>query len=734
MMNVKRILGLTLVLCALAAFAVPISGLAADDAKDLSVYFRPAVRFGTDDRVLYIMDFLVPVYRGDTNIVFLNTKLTPDNQDNWETNLGIGYRHLMFSDKLVLGANVFYDLRRTDSGNYWHQVGLGAEAMTEINKYLALTGRFNYYIPLTDAKVRGSGGTGTGFVFRTGGIWTAAGGSIEEAPEGFDGELGVRIPVVSDYVETWAYGGGYHYHGDHVGTIDGWTARLELIPTDFLRLNYEYRDDNTGSGEHFGEVALEVPFSIDNLIAGKNPFAGMGDMLKGSRTLKERMVEPVHRDVDIRVVSAGSGGGTGTLVEGVIFVSDGAASGGDGSYENPYNTLAAALADSRIVDGSVTTIHVLADTAGGVAGTTLGSAGLTIWGAGTENPDYPGISNFVSGNSTITSTLTMNAINQTIMGLYFNTSSDYAIEIGSGAGGAGLTITGNTINSTGSRGIHAQFNGIIGASASPVVISDNVITLNSSVSYPLGIYLYSTSSTGNIYASILNNHVNIDNTMDYSVASGIYLRAGNGGSLVTTISGNEIESDNSGTWCQSYGAYLYGGNSTSASISGNTISSVESASLSAGIDFEGPGPVTGSVTGNHIIGISSSEESYGIRMYPISGATTISITNNEIGIASTSTSYSAAALYARTSGSGSGTLGTSASPLYFTGNYGSIDAPHALMMYLNADDPGSSDVRIGTGSGNMGSNSFTTTGYWYGNYPSSDPYAIYISSGSFVNP
>lgn len=32
-----------------------------------TIHFRPGVRFGTDDRTLYIMDFLVPLYQDQKN-------------------------------------------------------------------------------------------------------------------------------------------------------------------------------------------------------------------------------------------------------------------------------------------------------------------------------------------------------------------------------------------------------------------------------------------------------------------------------------------------------------------------------------------------------------------------------------------------------------------------------------------------------------------------------------------
>ncbi len=278
-MNSKRLLGIMIVLSTLAV-AFPVSGYAADDAGDLSVYFRPAVRFGTDDRVLFIMDFLVPVHRGDSDIVFINTKFTPDTDEAWETNLGVGYRR-MLSDRLILGGNLFYDHRRTAYGSHFDQFGLGLEAMAELNG-LGLATRINYYQPLNKAKL----GEDFGYVFYGNGIYTAG---IEEPMTGFDYEAGVRIPWVSDYVETWAYAGGYHFFGSHVPDVNGFSARIEAIPTDFVRLTFEYRNDNVNLSEYYGEVALRDP------LFHHQPRGGQ-ERVRGDRRRLYRQPQPERAD------------------------------------------------------------------------------------------------------------------------------------------------------------------------------------------------------------------------------------------------------------------------------------------------------------------------------------------------------------------------------------------------------------------------------------------------------
>jgi len=772
-MDIKRILPLILVFFSLAAVFVPVSGLAADQTDDLSVYFRPAVRFGTDDRVLYILDFFVPVYRGNNDLLFVNAKFTPDNHHAWETNLGVGYRRLVMGDRLVLGGNLFYDHRKTRYGSHFDQLGLGFEAMAEPGG-IGITGRFNYYQPLTRAKLGGD----FGYVFYGNGIYTAG---IEEAMTGFDYEAGIRIPGISNYVETWAYAGGYHYFGCHVPDVNGFSARIEAFPTDFLRLDFEYRNDTVNHDEFYGEVAFEVPFSIDNLMAGKNPFEGIGDVLTGSRTLKERMVEPVHRDVDIVIgkdylSGLDAAGGDGHLAAGVIFVADNAGDypgTPDGSFEHPFGTLEEAESN---LDGTISIIHVLAGNGVGINGYVFDTPGLTIWGAGANNPAYPNVVNFLQGYPLITSTLTMNAPDMTVLGLSFDDPGKYAIVIDGGAANSGLAILDNRICSTGTTGIYGSLSGTLGTADSPVVISGNTISIESSTN-AYGIYL---SSSGNAYIRILNNH--IEGLSGQNIV-GIFVWTQ--ADLIGSISGNTISDINASHNAYAIGTTVEG--DFSGSISGNTITDIVSANNTAyGIrifnnyakSFTGSisdntiyglnggantygiyvrfsnGDIAGSISGNAISGLTGSNEAFGIYGEAGSGSSSGSVSNNNIsaiygynratGIYLTATNgnylgsitgnylgvtggIEAYGLYAQAS---NGSLGTLLSPMVFTTNSGSLNAPTAYLAFLYTNYPDLSSVFIGH---NRSVNSFTTTGTWGGNYPYVGGPIWATDNGSFIN-
>jgi len=49
------------------------------DSPGWNIQLRPNVLFGSDGRVLYVMDMNVPLYRGENNLLFAAPKYTPNN-------------------------------------------------------------------------------------------------------------------------------------------------------------------------------------------------------------------------------------------------------------------------------------------------------------------------------------------------------------------------------------------------------------------------------------------------------------------------------------------------------------------------------------------------------------------------------------------------------------------------------------------------------------------------------
>ncbi len=671
-----------------------------------SVYFRPGIRFGSDSRTLYIMDLLVPFYQDDSNIVFGNIKYTPNSNNGWEINAGVGYRRLFWDDKLILGANVYYDQRKTDWGTDHNQLGMGLEAMSDIPLEpfaLGLTARFNYYHPLSDAKIDGLGTEYANyFLSNTGIIFDS--GRVEEPMRGIDYEAGVRIPYLSDYVETWAYVGGYNYFGKIVDDINGFQARLEVIPTDFIRLNYEFHHDNYSKAQHYGEVTLEVPFSIGNLVTGRNPFEGIGDMMTRSRELKERMVEPTRRDVDVKVVVDEDNGnipGVGGQVEDVVFVSEtGSDVTGDGTKNNPYATVSYALANNaKILAGTVKTIHVMnssaaipVDEAAAPGSLTLSIADFLLWGSGANHPKYSNIINMpYTGHPTINNTLELNAANLEVTGLGFDgNSSGYCIDILAGAGGSGIRITNNLFEISRAWfavGINSTFTGSLGTERNPAIISGNTFNIESTGNVAYGIHLYTYGADNDIFAKITGNDMS-GGILGDTESCGIYLISSTGSNI--------------------------GSETRPVIISGNTINVRSNNNGACGIHFYTPDYIFAEISKNYMSNIQGNSYAVGCLLYVVNGGIFADINKNYMNVVSNTNAYGA---YLR-----SGNLiGNASLTTRFNGNYGTIDG--AITRYiLWLEDAGGTTSSYVNWAGNV----FTpenggAPSVWSGNYPNPYP-------------
>jgi hypothetical protein len=356
-----------------------------------TIYPRPGTIFGTEDRVIYYYDFLIPLYFTEDSLLFFYPRYAFDDRGGYEWNLGLGYRYLIRNDSLLLGGNIFYDVRKSYTGKTYDQISVGAELFGEW-----FEGRVNVYFPLSDPKKipewRKSSFTSTGLDYYQG--W--------EVPlSGVDYEVGFKLPCIEEKLETWVYVGGYHFDGKCIDPVHGMSARIEVYPSDFLRLNYEVRYDNRHHDEHYGEILLELPFSIENLVQGKNPFEDLGDVLPGSRTKEVRLYERIRKKRGVGLEKCCEKGSPEDIVElilrpcldcqpsevnisttGIIYVNNANTSTNpspDGSLENPYPTIGEAVTAAN--NSSRKIIFVFSGSGPYNEIVHLGS-GIILWGQG----------------------------------------------------------------------------------------------------------------------------------------------------------------------------------------------------------------------------------------------------------------------------------------------------------------------------------------------------------------
>ncbi len=382
----------------------------------------------------------------------------------------------------------------------------------------------------------------------------------------------------------------------------------------------------------------------------------------------------------------------------MIFVSDVGTDSGTGTFENPYNTLAKAEADP-LLGSSIHTIHVMRGNRTGLIGNDFdtNSVGVTIWGAGATNPKYPYVANLIPGWPLVTSTLTMNAPNMTVMGLYFKNSSGGAIAIAGGAAGGGLLITKNLIESTGTSGIDGDLTGNLGTPACPAVISENIISVvNAGTGDAYGIRLWSDGVfTGSITRNMINT---VRNGSSSAYGMNVLGFAGFNGSITDNTVSNIISS---------------GG--TAAGIAAGTLS----------------GTAGGTIAGNTITGVFNSSW-WAVGILASGGIVTTSIVGNAMEVGGNSPMGIFAIGTA---------VGTASTPMVVTGNTGTISVSGAgthngpYMMWLNLSDTANSNLHLGfdTGGSGMGDNAFTSaTGVWSGNFPAAGG-PIRADGGSYVH-
>lgn len=308
------------------------------------------------------VDFLIPVWRGGSDVLFFNPRVLGDDDSREKYSFGLGWRHLFPEQEIIIGANAYYDYLDSPYDNHYDQLGLGVEFLSRW-----FDARFNYYIPdgdehmvdrsasedfsLSDAYARGNA------IYQDFKFTREITELYEGALEGFYAEAGFLVPGLDKYAELRFFGGYYNYDGPVGSNIEGWKARAELKVLPAITLDVEYYDDDKLMGGHWtGGARVTVPFEIGNIFRGKNPFEGISEAFRPrQRQFSERMSDMVIRSARVvtqveerkrRKVKEG----TDTLLTNVTFVDNKSEEGGDGTAEDPFDSIQEAVNDAGACD------------------------------------------------------------------------------------------------------------------------------------------------------------------------------------------------------------------------------------------------------------------------------------------------------------------------------------------------------------------------------------------------
>ncbi|NCA82236.1 MAG: hypothetical protein EOM72_05770 [Opitutae bacterium] len=378
-------------------------------------------------------DLLIPVWNpGNVGLLFVNPRTSFTDHDAEEVNFGLGYRQLLPKQKIILGANAYYDYRDTGYSSY-DQWGVGFELLSSW-----VDARVNYYDPddkryvvasetqtTVSQSVRYSEDWSDPYAqhheiaqdYSLTRILTTTTTSktfeqYEQALGGYDWEIGLRLPlpINAETLEARVFGGAYDFKRDFGDDAQGWKARAELrvMASLFLDAGVYENKDLTGSDWYAG-ARLSVPLDLAKISQGRNPFAPAKSRLgREPRDFSARLTEMVMRDPQIRLETskflenkqletADTQRQKDTETERFIllgdvqFVNGDVAASGDGSAENPFSTI---QQGANTVFGAQN-IYVYNASRPYNENVVL-QAGTTLWGSGCLIPGYDGKS-FGSG-------------------------------------------------------------------------------------------------------------------------------------------------------------------------------------------------------------------------------------------------------------------------------------------------------------------------------------------------
>jgi hypothetical protein len=252
---------------------------------------------------------------------FLDFRGHVSERGGFFSNLGIGRRQHRRDS--VHGFTFWWDYDGDELPGFGHtfnQLGVTVEAL---HQWWSMS--MNAYFPVgRDSFVIGRPGdrfVGNNVLIRNG---------FDVAFRGVDLEVGGAVPGLETW-NGWLYGGFYWFESDVIDGFAGGRVRLEVSPWRQVAAHFQ-----VGHDKEFGTTSL----------------LGMTLYLAGGRhhCASTRYYQPTRRNDHIvrknQEAVLATNPDTGVLWR-VIHVNNTAPAGGDGSFENPFNNLAAAQAASQ---------------------------------------------------------------------------------------------------------------------------------------------------------------------------------------------------------------------------------------------------------------------------------------------------------------------------------------------------------------------------------------------------
>lgn len=301
----------------------------------LGVETGPAI--GRQD-TLIPLEFMPYGFLFDEAMVFGDLRGFRSTKDNWGANVGGGYRHYISAWDRIVGVNGFFDYDNT-SGGLFRQFGGGIETYGKF-----WDARVNAYFPTgTTEKQLAISVVPNSAKFITNYLYFDQERVLGNALRGVDMEVG--IPILADFLsrhDVRLYGGWYHYESDGDISTWGWKGRLQgnVTPSAALAL----------------EVTHDKLFDTNVIFGASWSYGGFRQPEGEPKSTFDRMTTPVRRNynvvvdrnsiIDTNIIAINPTTSNPYFFE---HVASYAPAGGDGTVENPFQTIGQAQAGGDII-------------------------------------------------------------------------------------------------------------------------------------------------------------------------------------------------------------------------------------------------------------------------------------------------------------------------------------------------------------------------------------------------
>ncbi len=429
------VLGITLLCC----IQLP-SANAASSLDNITYNPRGMVSGGGGTHSGAGLDYLQPLFGTNDQLFYMDINGHYQINQPWAGSAELGYRHLVDSSyPFIWGVYGGYDYIRSTHDFAYNQMNLGAEWLSH-----RVDVRINGYIPVSDGhNIYAS--TATPAPLSGYKLAFESFHQYETMQKAVDTDVGVALWPALEH-PLWAYTGYYHAFASAAPGYNGISERLEQTINQYLRVDVSYQYDGQFHSQWFAGLRVYfggVKHSSNNILSVTD-------------ALQSRMTDVIER----RNAYAGDYQKYQYMVSpfNVYYVKNGA--NGNGSYESPYGTIAAA--DEVAQSGDIIYVY-----AGGVykTGSTITlSNGNTLMGSAAPLT-YDNVLFIPAGNAPVIADALVLGSNSTVSGINMDIST--------------LNTTGITINGNNNTLSNIQINNSNINNANAVMVvggSNNQIT------------------------------------------------------------------------------------------------------------------------------------------------------------------------------------------------------------------------------------------------------------------